>query len=138
MDITLKEKENRQNEFAKYINQLRQRNKSEEKNEKININRLYNSRQNVVQLLNDYIKTIFKAQQKAKQPKEQPNTTDMSDLESKESAAPRKSETEKGRKILIPNQVIIIFSIALAQVQAKNNSQKFKNEIRRLLNFLCR
>ena len=137
MDITLKEKENRQNEFAKYINQLRQWNKSEEKNEKTNINRLYNSRQNVIQMLNDYIKTIFKAQQKAEQPKEQPNTTDMSDLESKESAAPRKSETEKGHKILTPNQVIIIFSIALAQVQARNNSQKFKNEIRRLLNFLC-
>ena len=137
MDITLKEKENRQNEFSKYINQLRQRNKSEEKNETTNINRLYNSRQNVIQMLNDYIKTIFKAQQKAEQPKEQPSTTDVSDLESKESAPPRKSETEKGLKILTPNQVIIIFPIALAQVQAKNNPQKFKNEIRKLLSFLC-
>ena len=97
MDITLKEKENRQNEFSKYINQLRQRNKSEVKNETTNINRLYNSRQNVIQMLNDYIKTVFKAQQKAEQPKEQPNTTDMS--ESNESAAPKKSETVKGRKI---------------------------------------
>ena len=137
MDITLKEKQNRQNEFSKYINQLRQRNKSEEKNETTNINRLYNSRHNVIQMLNDYIKTIFKAQQKAEQAKEQPNTTDMSDLESKESAAPRKSETEKGRKIITPNQVIIIFPIALAQVLAKKNSQKFKNDIRKLLNFLC-
>ena len=137
MDITFKEKENRQNEFSKYINQLRQRNKSEEKNETTNINRLYNSRHNVIQMLNDYIKTIFKAQQKAEQPKEQPSTTDVSDLESKESAAPRKSETEKGLKILTPNQVIIIFPIALAQVQAKNNPQKFKNAIRKLLSFLC-
>lgn len=88
-------------------------------------------------MLNDYIKTIFKAQQKAEQPKEQPSTTDVSDLESKESAPPRKSETEKGLKILTPNQVIIIFPIALAQVQANNNPQKFKNEIRKLLSFLC-
>ena len=51
-------------------------------------------------MLNDYIKTIFKAQQKAEQPKEQPSTTDVSDLESKESAAPRKSETEKVSKYL--------------------------------------
>ena len=39
----------------------------------------------------------------------------------------------QGIKILTPNQMLIRLPIALAQLQAGNNSSKLKNEIRQLL-----
>ena len=42
----------------------------------------------------------------------------------------------KGIKILTPNQMLSRLPISLAQLQAGNNSEKLKNEIRQLLYFL--
>ena len=39
----------------------------------------------------------------------------------------------KGLKILTPNQMLSRLPIFLAQLEARNNSEKLKNEIRKLL-----
>ena len=52
----------------------------------------------------------------------------------------KKSDEEnqegQGLKILTPNQVLNRLAITLAQLQARNNSEKLKYEIRQLLYFL--
>ena len=64
---------------------------------------------------------------------EEPDTTDMPELESKESAAERRNQPGKGLKILTPDQMLSRLPITLAQLKAGNNSQKLINEIRQLL-----
>ena len=51
-----------------------------------------------------------------------------------------KQNQQKGQgiKILTPNQMLNRLPIALAQLQAGNNSNKLKNEIRQLLYSFCR
>ena len=44
-----------------------------------------------------------------------------------------RQQKEQGIKILTPNQMLNRLPIALAQLQAGNNSNKLKNEIRQLL-----
>ena len=44
----------------------------------------------------------------------------------------------KGLKILTPNQMLRRLPISLAQLKARNNSEKLKNEIRQLLFSLYR
>ena len=62
----------------------------------------------------------------------------MSDLESEESAAQGKEQKAKGVKILTPSQMLSRLPISLAQLKAGNNSEKLKNEIRKLLYSLYR
>ena len=50
----------------------------------------------------------------------------------------KKNQEGKGLKILTPNQMLSRLPIALAQLQAGNNSNKLKNEIRQLLYSLYR
>ena len=57
----------------------------------------------------------------------------MPALESEESAAQRNNQTGQGIKILTPDQILGRLPIDLAQLQARNNSQKLKNVIRQLL-----
>ena len=78
-------------------------------------------------LLREIIKTKLK-----------PDTTDMPELESEESAAQRRNQSAKGLKILTPDQMLSRLPISLAQLKAGNNSQKLKNEIRQLLYSLYR
>ena len=74
-----------------------------------------------------------KADQEADDKKDkQPDTTDMPELESEESAAQRREHEGKGLKILTPQQMISRLPTSLAQLKAVNNSQKRKNEIRQL------
>ena len=61
-----------------------------------------------------------------------PDTTDMPDLESVESAAERR-KNRQGLEILTPNQMLSKLPISLARLKAGNNSEKRKNEIRQLL-----
>ena len=61
-----------------------------------------------------------------------PDTTDMPDLESVESAAERRKKRQ-GLEILTPNQMLSKLPISLARLKAGNNSEKRKNEIRQLL-----
>ena len=58
---------------------------------------------------------------------EQPDTTNMSDLKTEESAEQRRNKTEQGLKILAPDQMLSRLPITLGQLQAKNNSEKIKN-----------
>ena len=44
----------------------------------------------------------------------------------------------QGLKILPPNQILSRLPISLAQLKARNNSEKLKNEIRQLLHSLYR
>ena len=62
------------------------------------------------------------------------NITDMSELESEESAAKRRNQQGQGLNILTPNQMLSRLPITLAQLKAWNNSKKkLKNEIKQLL-----
>ena len=47
-------------------------------------------------------------------------------------------QQEKGWKILTPNQMLSRLPIVLAQLKARNNYEKLKNEIRQLLYSLYR
>ena len=70
---------------------------------------------------------------------EQPDTTDMPDLESEESVTQRRNQQGQGLKILTPNQMLLIrLPISLAQLKAGNNLQNLKKEISQLLDSLCR
>ena len=63
----------------------------------------------------------------------------MSNLESEESAAEQRiNKKGQGLEMLTPNQMPSRLPIALAQLNAGNNSEKLKNEIRQLLYFLYR
>ena len=57
----------------------------------------------------------------------------MPTLEGEEYAVQRNNQIGTGIKILTPNQMLLRLPITLAQLQAGNNSQKLKNEIRQLL-----
>ena len=61
---------------------------------------------------------------------EQLDTTDMSELESEESAAERRNQQGQGLKILTADQMLSRLPVTLAHLKAGNNSQKPKNEIR--------
>ena len=69
---------------------------------------------------------------------QQPDTTDMPDLESEESAEQRKNERGQGLKILAPDQMLTRLPISLVQLKTRNNSEKLKNEIGQLLYSLYR
>ena len=61
----------------------------------------------------------------------------MAELESEESAAQRRN-IGQGLKILTPNQMLSRLPICLAQLKARNNSEKLKIKIRQLLYSLYR
>ena len=69
---------------------------------------------------------------------EESNEIDIPELESGESAAQRRNIIGKGLKILTPNQMLSTLPISSAQLNAGNNSEKPKNEIRQLLYSLYR
>ena len=71
-------------------------------------------------------RTKLRRQESAKQL----DNTDMPDLESEESATQRRNQQGKGLKILTPNQMLCRLPISLAQLNAGNNSEKLKHEIR--------
>ena len=69
---------------------------------------------------------------------EQPETTDMLELETEESAEARLNQRGQVLKILTPQEILSRLPISLAHLKAGNNSQKLKNEIRQLLYSLYR
>ena len=75
------------------------------------LEKLYNSIEEVINFFRDYIEILSDANYDANQ-----------------------NETkEKGLKILTPKQMLQRFSIALAQVTAGNNSESLLNEIRQIV-----
>ena len=69
---------------------------------------------------------------------EQPDTTNMLELESEESAEQNKKQRGVGLKILTPDQMLSRLSITLVELKAGNNSQKLINETRKLVYSLYR
>ena len=55
---------------------------------------------------------------------EQPDTTDMPQLESEESAKQNGKQKDVGLKILTPSQMLNRLPISLAKLEAGNNSEK--------------
>ena len=78
------------------------------------------------------ILSLLKEILKPKKSDEQPDTTDMPELE-EESAAEKRNQQGQGLKIVTPDQMLSRLPITLAQLKAGNNSQNLINEIRQLL-----
>ena len=76
-----------------------------------NLEKFYNSREEVINFFREYIEMLSNANYDAKQ-----------------------NETEgKGLKILTPKQVLQRLPIAVAQVKAGNNSENLLNEIKQIV-----
>ena len=76
-----------------------------------NLEKFYNSREEVINFFRDYIEMLSDAKYDAKQ-----------------------NETKgKGLKILTPKQMLQRLPIALAQVKAGNNSESLLNEIKQIV-----
>ena len=103
---------NKQNEFLKNLNEVKMGKKTIRKKEVINnLEKIYKSREEVINLFRDYIEMLSDANYDA-----------------------RKNETEvKGLKILTPKQILQRLPIALAQVKVGNNSENLLNEIRQIV-----
>ena len=86
---------------------------------KKNIKNLYDSRQQITDLLNDNSRIRSKAIYETKQ-----NETKKEEREQSEGG---------GLKILTPKQMLQRLPIALAQVKAVNNSESLLNEIRAII-----
>ena len=116
-DKTLEHIEQEQNKLKKEINIIKQgnpKNRSEKQQETIdNIENLYKSRQEVVNMFNDCAKNVSKSIYKAK-------------------------HEGKGLKILAPNQMLKRLPIALAQIKAGNNLESLLNKIRQIVYYLYR
>ena len=114
-DTTLQRVEKQQKDFKKELNEITSGNPKYKSNNQLyvieNVKNLYNSRQKIIDLLNDNAKIRSEAIYKSKQ-----------------------NETEgKGLKILTPKQMLQRLPIALAQVKAGNNSESLLNEIRQIV-----
>ena len=91
---------------------------------------LTRSQKNMVDILL-LLKEISKS--KDKKTDKQSDTAGTPESDSEESAAQGRNQQWKGLKILTPNQMLSGLPISLAQLNAGNNSEKRKNEIRQLL-----
>ena len=110
--IKFSEVKNKQNEFLNKLNNIKIGKKTIKQKETINnLEKFYNSREEVINFFRDYIEMLSDANYDAKQ-----------------------NETKgKGLKILTPKQMIQRLPIALAQVKAGNNSESLLNETRQIV-----
>ena len=116
---TLQQIEKQQKDFKKELNEITSENPKHKSDDQLyiieNVKNLYNSRQKVINLLNDYSKIRSEAIYKGKQ-----------------------NETKgTGLKILTPKQTLRRFPIALAQVKAGKNSENLLNKTRQIIYSLC-
>ena len=112
---TLQQVEDEQKVFKEELNEITSGNPKHKSDNQLyviqNVKNLYDSRQKIINLLNDNSKIRSEAIYKSKQ-----------------------NETEgKGLKILIPKQILQRLPIALAQVKAGSNSESLLNEIRQIV-----
>ena len=112
---TLQQVEKQQKDFKKEQNEITSENLKYKSNDQLhvtkNVKNLYNSRQKIIDLLNDNSRIRSESIYKSKQ-----------------------NETKgTGFKILTPKQMLQRLSIALAQVTAGNNSKSLLNEIRQIV-----
>ena len=114
-DISLEMAEEDQKKSKGKISQIKSGNPDHKSSKQLysikNVKNLYDSRQNIIDSFNSYSKVRSEAIYKSKQ-----------------------NKTEgKGRKILTPKQMLQRLLIALARVQAGNNSDNLLNEIRQMV-----
>ena len=83
-----------------------------------------------------FVEKIIDTVKKLNNQEQQPDTTDIPELETDEDAAER--QQGQGLKILTTQQMITRLPILLAQLKAGNNSQKLKTEIRQIIYSLYR
>ena len=116
-ETTLEDIEKEQIKLKRDLGHVKQgspKNRSREQDKTINnIKNLYESREKIVQLFNDYAKNMSKTIYDSKQ-------------------------KGTGLKILTPNQMLKRLSIALAQIKAGNYSESLLNEIRQIVYSLHR
>ena len=110
--IKFTEAKNKQNEFLNKISNIKIGKKTLEQKEVINnLEKFYNSREEVINFLETMLKCYLMQNYNAKQ-----------------------NETKgKGLKILTPKQMIQRLPIALPQVKVGNNSENSLNEIRQII-----
>ena len=118
-DTTLQQVEKQQKDFKKELNEITSGNPSHKSNNQLyvikNVRNLYDSRQKIINLLNDNPKIRSEAIYKSEQ-----------------------NETEgTGINMLTPKKMFQRLTIALAQVKAGNNSASLLNEIRQIVYSLC-
>ena len=113
--IKFSEVKNKQNDFLNKLNNIKIGKKTTEQKEVINnIEKFYNSREEVTNFFRDYIEMLLDWNDDAKQ-----------------------NETKGiGLKTLTPKQMLQRLPIALAQVKAGNNSESLLNEIRQIVYYL--
>ena len=99
-------------------------NETKDKEKKIKLVNIFNS---VLKALEKEIKEMFKEEIETKKP------YNIVKVVKKILEFNKDSQKGEGIKILTPNQMLSRLSIALVQLQAGNNSNKLKNEIRQLL-----
>ena len=106
--IKFSEVKNKQNEFLNKLSNIKIGKKTPEQKEVINnLEKFYNSREEVINFFRDYIKMLSDANYNVRQ-----------------------NETKgTGLKILTPKQMRQRLPVALAQVKAGNNSESLLNEI---------
>ena len=106
--IKFSEVKNKQNEFLNKLSNIKVGKKTPEQKGMINnLEKFYNSREQVINFFRDYIEMLSNANYDAKQ-----------------------NETKgTGLKILTPKQMLQRLLIALAQAKAGNNSESLLNEI---------
>ena len=104
--------ENEQIELKRDLGRIKQgdpRNRSEKQQNTIdNIENIYNSREEVIKMFNDYARNMSRNIYDSKQER-------------------------TGLKILTPKQMLQRLPIALAQIKAGNNSQSSLNEVRQIV-----
>ena len=110
--IKFSEVKNKQNEFLNKLSNIKIGKKTLEQKEVINnLEKFYNSREEVFNFFRDYVEMLSDANYDA-----------------------RNNETKgTGLKILTPKQMLQRLPIALAQVKAVNNSESLLNEIRAII-----
>ena len=115
-DIYLEDVEKEQTEIRKDLGLIKQGDPKdklpEHKKTKNNVKNIYNSREKVVQMFNDYVKNLSKNIYESKK--------------------------ETGLKILSHKQIYQRLPVALAQIKADNNSEALLNEIRQIVYSLYR
>ena len=133
--MKLEETKKLQNVFKSNLTKIsRVINKSEEQKMALeNIKLLYESREAVIKLFNDYSSIVSEAKYKTIHGKGIPSM-----LAHVAKVSNRKVSDHSNLKILSPKQMLQRLPIALAQVTAGNTSEKVLNEIRKVIYSLYR
>ena len=137
----LKRIRNIRSDIAKIINQVSLNlNQVEVINTLFMVDEIFTGEIKTVKANNEGALEVFKekSDREKQESDEQPDTTNMLELESEESAGQNKKQRGVGLKILTPDQMLSRLSITLVQLKAGNNSQKLINETRKLLYSLYR